>query len=151
MGLGFSFISTIAYGMMSNAPIRTLFAGGIVGMIGWGISKFFPAQGSEAMFSTFAAAAFVSISSQLLSIRLKVPSTIFSIAGIIPLVPGSTAYKAMLALVGNRFLEGITLGTKTMMVAGSIAAGLIFGLSIFTVWKGFVRRYASQSARNHPS
>jgi len=149
MGFGSSFITTLAYGMLFNAPVRTLLASGIVGMVGWGILSVLPLYGAAETFSTFAAATFVSISSQMLSIRFKVPSTNFSVAGIIPLVPGSLAYRSMLAFVSNEYLEGITLATRTMMKAGAIAAGLILGLSIFSVWKGIVTRNAGKSAEKN--
>lgn len=146
-GLTLSFVSCIAYGMLFNVPIRTLWAGGLVGMLCWLVFKLMPMIGVQAAFATFIAAMFVSLFSQMLSIRLRVPSTNFSIAGIIPLVPGSTAYKSMFAFVNGDNIGGITLAVKTSMEAGAIASGLILGLSIFTVWKGFATRYATSK---HP-
>lgn len=146
-GLLLSFVSCIAYGMLFNVPIRTLWAGGVIGAIGWVILRLMPMFGVQLAFATFIAAMFVSLFSQMLSVRLRVPSTNFSIAGIIPLVPGSTAYKSMFAFVNGDNIGGITLGVQTSMLAGAIASGLILGLSIFTVWKGFVARYATSK---HP-
>lgn len=135
-GMVLSLISSTAWCVLFNVPIRTIFAGGLAGMIGFLVFSYLPALGSEVLLSTFVAAAVVSLLSQLLSIILRVPSTNFSVAGIIPLVPGSLAYKSMLAFVNNNYVEGITLATKTMMVAGAIASGLMFGISVLTIWRG---------------
>jgi uncharacterized membrane protein YjjB (DUF3815 family) len=135
-GLGLSLLSTVAWCLLFNVPVRTLIPGGLVGMTGWLVFYLMPLLGAELTFSTFLAAMVVSLLSQVLSIHLRVPSTNFSVAGIIPLVPGSIAYKSMLAFVNGDYLNGITLATQTSMVAGAIASGLILGISIFTLWKG---------------
>lgn len=135
-GLVLSLISATAWCILFNVPIRTILAGGLAGVIGWMIFSFLPMLGAEVILSTLVSASIVSLLSQLLSILLRVPSTNFSVAGIIPLVPGSLAYKSMLAFVNNDYVGGITLATQTMMVAGAIASGLIFGISFLTIWKG---------------
>lgn len=135
-GLALSFASSVAWCVLFNVPVRTIAAGGFAGMIGFLVYSILPIYGAEVLLSTFVSAATVSLLSQLLSIILRVPSTNFSVAGIIPLVPGSLAYKAMLAFVNNDYVGGITQATKTLMVAGAIASGLIFGISVLTIWKG---------------
>lgn len=114
-------------------------------MVGFLVYSFLPLLNAEVLLSTFVSAAIVSLLSQVMSIFLRVPSTNFSVAGIIPLVPGSLAYKSMLAFVNNDYVEGMTLATKTLMVAGAIASGLIFGISVVTIVKG--ARYAGKRAQ----
>jgi uncharacterized membrane protein YjjB (DUF3815 family) len=146
-GLLLSLVSAVAYGLLFNVPVRTLLACGLAGMTGWTVLNVLPQWGAEVTLSTFAAATAVSLLSQILSIYLRVPSTNFSVAGIIPLVPGSMAYRSMLAFVNGEYIEGITLATKTSMVAGAIASGLILGISFITVWKG--ARYANKRPNTH--
>ncbi|QQE74579.1 threonine/serine exporter family protein [Brevibacillus composti] len=135
-GLGLSLLSSMAWGLLFNVPVRTLLACGFAGVTGWLIYFILPHFGAEVILSTFAAATSVSVLSQILSIWLRVPSTNFSVAGIIPLVPGSLAYKAMLAFVNGEYMNGITLAMQTAMVAGAIASGLILGISVLTIWRG---------------
>ncbi len=142
--MGLSLVSAVSYGLLFNVPVRALMAGGLAGMVGWIIFYLLPFLGAELLLSTFVAATAVSLLSQMLSIYLRVPSTNFSVAGIIPLVPGSMAYRAMLAFVNGEYIHGITLATQTSMVAGAIASGLILGISFVTVWKG--ARYAGKRA-----
>lgn len=51
---------------------------------------------------------------------------IFSIAGIIPLVPGSKAYNAMRHIVENDYLEAIAFASEALMISGAVAMGLVF-------------------------
>lgn len=140
-------MSTVAYCILFNVPIRTLFAGGLVGMLGWLVFQTMTVNGASLVLATFVAATTVSLMSQFLSVFFRVPSTNFSVSGIIPLVPGSKAYKAMLAFVNGANLDGVQLVTQTAFAAGAIAAGLILGISIFSIWKGIVTRYAAKRAK----
>ena len=141
-GLLLSLISSTAWCILFNVPVRTIAGCGATGMIGWLVYYLLPGLGADVLLSTLVSAAVVSLLGQVLSILLRVPSTNFSVAGIIPLVPGSLAYKSMVAFVNNQYVEGISLATQTLMVAGAIASGLIFGISVLTIWKG--ARYAEK-------
>lgn len=72
---------------------------------------------------------------------LKSPVVIFMIPGIIPLVPGSLAYKAMQQLVTLNFTEANNTFIRTILIAGSIALGLLLSdqlsktLNIKKYWK----------------
>jgi uncharacterized membrane protein YjjB (DUF3815 family) len=149
LGLLLSFLSTLAYCTLFNVPVRALLAGGLTGAVGWLVYNAISPYGMNATIATFMAATAVSLCSQFLSIYLRVPSTNFSVAGIIPLVPGSVAYRSMLAFVEGNYLNGITLATQTSLLAGAIASGLMLGISIFSVWKGLVARYAGKRAKTN--
>lgn len=56
----------------------------------------------------------------------KTPITIFSVSGIIPLVPGGLAYEAMRHVVVNDYNMAIQLAAKAFMLSGAIAMGLVF-------------------------
>jgi len=75
--------------------------------------------------ATFISTLFVAIMSQLLARVQKMPVTVFSISGIIPLVPGGLAYETMRSFVENDYSIAIKLATKTLLLSGAIAFGLI--------------------------
>jgi len=140
-------LSAVSFGILSNVPLRILPVVGLVGMSGWAIYQLALVEGLAASFATFLGATAISAVSQILSVRLRVPATNFSIAGIIVLVPGSTAYRSMLSFINGNHLEGLTLGAQTCLLGGAIAAGLILGLSLFRLWKGFVSRHARHARK----
>lgn len=50
---------------------------------------------------------------------------IFNIPGLVPLVPGATAYQAVRALVLGNFDQALSLTFRVAMVAGAIAVGFM--------------------------
>ncbi|MFJ7725059.1 threonine/serine exporter family protein [Neobacillus sp. NPDC097160] len=121
-----SFIATGAFGIIFNAPKETLVKCGLIGMGGWLIYYLLNGYLDDAILATLAATIFVAVISQELAKFNKTPVIIFSVAGIIPLVPGGLAYDAMRNFVENDYNTAIGLAAKVLMLAGSIAFGLVF-------------------------
>ena len=122
-----SFFATVGFGVMFNVPRKSLVAAGCVGMLGG--SVFVTLNNNMNMNiipATLLAAFCVATASQLLARYYKMPVTVFGISGVIPLVPGGMAYETIRHFIENDYLEGIRLGTVTLLLAASIAFGLIF-------------------------
>ena len=78
--------------------------------------------------ATTLAAIVLTLLSRMLSIALKMPSTVFIVTGIFPLVPGAGIYHTAYALV-SRNMEAFTLrGMQTLALAGAIALGILIGM-----------------------
>lgn len=121
-----SFFATAAFGVIFNAPKKTLVKCGLVGMGGWIIYYLTEGYTADAVLATFGATLFIGIVSQQLAKFYKTPVIIFSVAGIIPLVPGGLAYDTMRKFVEDDYFTALTLGAKVIMLSGSIAFGLVF-------------------------
>ncbi|WML49925.1 threonine/serine exporter family protein [Neobacillus sp. PS3-34] len=121
-----SFIATGAFGVIFNAPKQSLIKCGLVGMVGWLIYVVMVNNQADTVLATLAAAFFVAVISHVLAKIYKTPVIIFSVAGIIPLVPGGLAYDAMRNFVENDYGSALTLAAKAFMLSGSIAFGLVF-------------------------
>lgn len=119
-----SFIASGAFGILFNAPKRTLLQCGLSGMLGW-LVYILLEPGMESVFSTVAATFLVGVLSQLFARVYKKPVIIFSVAGIIPLVPGGLAYDAMRRFVENDYNLAVELAAKAFLLSGSIAIGLV--------------------------
>ncbi|WP_440971532.1 threonine/serine exporter family protein [Priestia megaterium] len=121
-----SFIASAAFGIIFNVPRESLLKSGFVGMIGWLIYYLLTFHGVDEIPSTVASAFFIAIISQIYAKIYRTPIIIFTVAGIIPLVPGGTAYDAMRNFVENNYNEAISLAAKAFMISGSIAIGIVF-------------------------
>lgn len=121
-----SFIATAAFGVIFNAPKETLVKCGLVGMGGWLIYYIIEDFSGDAVLATLTATVFVGVVSQQLAKFYKTPIIIFSVAGIIPLVPGGLAYDTMRNFVENDYQLALSLGAKVTLLSGSIAFGLVF-------------------------
>jgi uncharacterized membrane protein YjjB (DUF3815 family) len=121
-----SFIATGAFGIIFNVPRNSLIKCGIIGMGGWYIYYALVDNHHDAVMATLAAAFLVGIVSHVFAKVYKTPVIIFSVAGIIPLVPGGLAYDAMRNFVENDYNTAISLAAKSFLLSGSIAFGLVF-------------------------
>lgn len=121
-----SLIATMSFGIIFNVPKRTIISGGFTGMTGWGIYTYLTTINYDMIFATFIAAIFVALFSQVLARIHKTPVTVLSVSGIIPLVPGGIAYDSMRNFIENDYSTAIMLATKTLLLSGAIAFGLIF-------------------------
>ncbi|WP_442597941.1 threonine/serine exporter family protein [Neobacillus sp. D3-1R] len=121
-----SFVATGAFGILFNIPKKSLIKCGFVGMVGWMIYYFMTYDHIDVVFATFLAAFSIGVMSQIFAKIYLTPSIIFSVSGIIPLVPGGMAYDAMRNFVENDYNLAINLAAKAFMISGAIAFGLVF-------------------------
>ncbi|WP_282937885.1 threonine/serine exporter family protein [Paenibacillus sp. RC67] len=121
-----SFIASAAFGIIFNVPKRNLLQCGFVGMMGWLLYISCMKVSANPIVSSLVAAFFVTVISQFLAKIYKTPIIIFSVSGIIPLVPGGLAYDAMRNIVENQYDVAVQLAAKAFMISGAIAIGLIF-------------------------
>lgn len=121
-----SFIASAAFGIIFNAPRESLVKCGISGTVGWMVYFSLDKNGSGTVFATLMASFLIAVVSQLFAKAYRMPSIIFSVAGIIPLVPGGLAYDAMRNFVENDYGVAVSLAAKASMISGAIAVGLVF-------------------------
>lgn len=120
-----SFFATAAFAILFNAPRRSLIKCGFVGMAGWFVYISLVKYDYDAVIASFIAAFIIAVISQIFAKMYKTPIIIFSISGIIPLVPGGSAYDAMRHFVENDYNTAIQLAAKAFMISGAIAVGLV--------------------------
>ncbi|MFC5615041.1 threonine/serine exporter family protein [Metabacillus niabensis] len=120
-----SFIASAAFGVIFNAPIKSLFKCGFAGMIGWVIYVILFEYSGDSVFASVLASFIIGVISQYFAKRYKTPVIIFNVSGIIPLVPGGLAYDAMRRVVENDYNTAISLAAEAFMISGSIAIGLV--------------------------
>lgn len=121
-----SFIIAISFAIIFNAPRKKLVACGVAGMFGWLIFSGFSMVSGDTVQASFAGAFVVALAAHILSKRFKMPMIIFSVPGIILIVPGGLAYNAMRNIVENDYLTAISFASKAFMTSGAIAMGLVF-------------------------
>lgn len=121
-----SFIIAISFAIIFNAPRKKLVACGVVGMSGWLIFSGFTLVSGDSVQASFAGAFMVALAAHILSKRFRMPMIIFSVPGIILLVPGGLAFNAMRNIVENDYLTAIGFASKAFMTSGAIAMGLVF-------------------------
>ncbi|GLB59477.1 threonine/serine exporter family protein [Cytobacillus sp. NCCP-133] len=140
-----SFIASAGFGVLFNAPKKSLLKCGFVGMVGWFIYIWLVTLDYDAVISSLIAAFTIAVISQIFARMYKTPIIIFSVAGIIPLVPGGLAYDAMRNFVENDYNTAIQLAAKAFMISGAIAVGLV----ISEVINQIIRKVQFKSKRSY--
>ena len=124
--IGLSFLATSCFGVIFNVPIKVIPWCGIVGSLGWTIYYLLSQASVYEVHATFVGAFVVSIVAHIYARRLRMPMIVFSVSGIIPLVPGGIAYNAMRNIVEVDYLMGMEYGMRAFLISGAIAMGLVF-------------------------
>jgi uncharacterized membrane protein YjjB (DUF3815 family) len=119
-----SFIAAATFCILFNAPRRALLQCGIAGAVGW-IVYLQLERGWDTVIATFGATVIVGVVSQIFARSFKMPVIIFSVGGIIPLVPGGMAYDAMRRFVEKDYTAAVQIATQAFLLSGAIAAGLV--------------------------
>ncbi len=129
---GSSFLTALGFAVLYNIPRKTIIPAGFTGGIGW-TSYFFLSTylGVTDFIATLIAAFIIAFASQIFARRLRTPVIIFTLPGLIPLVPGGAAYNMMRAFVEGETLLGFEYGTATFLTAGALALGLAINGAFF--------------------
>lgn len=128
-----SFIATACFGVIFNAPTKAIPACGFVGAVGWTIYYLLVDYGIDEVRASFLGAFVVSLVAHFFARRFRMPMIIFSVSGIIPLVPGGIAYNTMRNIMELDFMMGLQNGMRAFMISGAIAMGLVFAEVIMQI------------------
>lgn len=130
-----SFITALGFSVLYNIPRKTIFPAGITGAIGWTTYFFLNNYFGVAEFlSTIIASFFIAFFSQIFARRVRTPVIIFTLPGLIPLVPGGLAYNTMRAFVEGNTELGILSARDTFLTAGALALGLAINGAFFQLF-----------------
>lgn len=132
----FSFLATAAFGVLFQAPRKSLHISGLIGAVGWVVYVYIRKDlNYDSFYAMFAATVVLSLLSELAARVFKQPVTIFVIPGIIPIVPGLGMYRGMAAIIENNYDAGVNILITTVMDASAIALGMMLMTSVFRVFK----------------
>ena len=131
-----AFLGSLCAGLVFNVRGYKLLFSGLSGVAGWMVYITLLNLSGHSIMSIFAGAIAVGIYSESAARLLKSPSTIFSIPGIFPIVPGIAAYETIQLMVANDMLNAGGKLVETLAGAGSIA----FGILLVTAFFKFIKK-----------
>ena len=116
-----------AFGVLFHAPSRSYFFCALAGAISWGVYAGAIRLGWSVFPATAASAMCLTLYSRVLAVRQRLPSTIFIVTGIFPIVPGAGIYYTAYYLVMKDYSLATAKGLETLAAAGAIALGILVG------------------------
>lgn len=128
----FASIASVGFAMVFNVPKHTLIYCAVGGAITYVSRTIFLHLGLGIEISTFLAATFIGIIALKWSRKYLIPRPVYTVASIIPMIPGTYAFAAMISLVDmnshgvtqeliNIFIQN---GLKAVSILGAISFGL---------------------------
>ena len=129
-----SYIAIAAFLVVLNVQKKMLIPGGLLGMLVWLIYLLL-LEPTNVLIATFFAAIIGSCVSQIMSIWLKTPSVIFSLATLAPLVPGYLAYMSTTYFVSGGYAQALTNITTVLTLALVIPIGMASGTILLRLYK----------------
>jgi uncharacterized membrane protein YjjB (DUF3815 family) len=141
MDFVFSAICTFGFGVLFNIPRRQIPYACFTGASGWTLYSLLYRNIDSPVMAAFAGAFVVGVLSEILARKRKMPATVFTIPGLIPLVPGYGLYYSMLKVVEADYTAAAEVGVETILVALSISSAIIVTTSISRKIKGKRRKF----------
>ncbi|BCU51687.1 membrane protein [Staphylococcus auricularis] len=137
-----SFIATLLFSILFNAPRRLLAACGFVGAIAWVIYKFTLDMDLGKVMAAFLGSFILALMSHIMSRHYKRPVIIFIVPGLIPLVPGGLAYEATRFLVSNQYTHAVNTFLEVTLISGAIAFGVLCAEIVYHLYIRITQHYA---------
>ncbi|WP_262560272.1 MULTISPECIES: threonine/serine exporter family protein [unclassified Staphylococcus] len=144
-----SFISTMLFSILFNAPKRLLLASGFVGATGWIIYKFTLDLNYGTVMAAFFGSFILGMMSHTMSRHYKRPVIIFIVPGIIPLVPGGAAYEATRLLVTNSYTAAVNQFLEVTLNSGAIAFGILCAEIFYYIYTRIKQAYGKLKGKTY--
>ena len=144
-----SFISTVLFSIIFNAPKKLLVACGFVGAVAWTIYQFTVVMDLGKVGASFLGSLILGLMSHTMSRRYKRPVIIFIVPGIIPLVPGGAAYEATRYLVSNNYTYAVNTFLEVTLISGAIAFGILVSEIIYYIYTRIKQYYGKIKGKTY--
>ena len=140
INLVFSYIATVGFALTVNIPHRVIHWSGICGCAGWMVYWLLARAEAGRMLSNAFGAFAVGLVAVLLAKWKKCPVTLFSVPGLVPLVPGAPAYMVVRRLIDGEYLEAQQMMMRVAIVTVSIALGFLLSTLFQETLNKYLRR-----------
>ncbi len=120
-----SALASMSFCIIFNAPRKELPFCGMNGGVSWFLYEIFIFYAISSNYATFFSTLAITILARFFSYHRQAPSTLYHIAGIMPLVPGTMIYQAMISAAQNDILQTYIHLFDVFQLASMIGLGSI--------------------------
>ena len=122
-----SFFGSLGFGILLQAPRRSLLVASLIGSAGYGLYWTLVQLGAAELLAMFVGAALGALLAQYAARRMRMIATIFITIAIIPLVPGLALCRCMTYIAQGESALGAQVGLNAMQDILMIALGISVG------------------------
>ncbi|MDE7246219.1 MAG: threonine/serine exporter family protein [Oscillospiraceae bacterium] len=136
-----AFLGSLGFAMLFHvrSAEKLLFAS-LGGLLAWGVYLLMGFFSGEDVIRYFFASVILTVYGEIMARVEKCPATLFIVTASVPLIPGGSLYHTMEYFMDNDFAACSMQGLKTLLLAVSIAVGMLFPTSIFQLYQKLVSK-----------
>lgn len=129
-----SAVTATGFAALFHVPHRSFWLVALLGAMGYCLRFAWLAQGGGIVAGTLLASCAIGLVSMVLSYATLSPAVVYSIPAVIPMVPGSYAYKTMIGLMeianDGASLQELVNTANNSLVAAFVLLALAIGVSV---------------------
>ena len=124
------FFATLSFAVLFSAPKRQLLFCGLTGAIGWIVYLIIMEKDGGIALANVCASFTLTLMARIFAAVNRHPVTVYLLAGIFPLVPGAGIYYTSYYFIMHEMDNFAKYGAQTLITAGSIVFGIVFGSAL---------------------
>jgi len=128
-----AFVATAGFAVLFNVPTRMLAVCGVTGALGLMWRTVLLDAGAHPVAATFGGALIVGLLGYTLARFFHMPRLIFTVNGIVPMIPGVPAFETMVFFVRGDVSAGLESAVTAFLLVGAIAFGLVTARMVMTL------------------
>ncbi|MDD7463756.1 MAG: threonine/serine exporter family protein [Anaerococcus sp.] len=132
-----SLIAIMGFAYSFSAPRIAVIFSGIAGATGWVIYYVLIRKTHSLYISTTLAAFVIGIMGEISARKFRMPSSCFTIPGILGLAPGTSIYYMITYIISDQSKLAMEKMFEVVIISGSIS----FGILLASVWSRSLRRF----------
>ena len=130
-----SLVGALGFALFFNVNPRCIPAASIGGLLTWAVYWLANQAMGQIFVPSIIASTFAAAYAEVAARICRVPTTVFFIIAVIPLVPGRGLFYTMSAVVNADWASFATNGSATLQFAAAIGAGICIITAIVQTWK----------------
>ena len=130
-----AFIGSFGFALLFHVRREKLLLASLGGLLAWGVYLLAGRWSGEDVVRYFTAAVVLTVYGEILARVVKCPATLFIITAAVPLIPGGSLYHTMKFFMERNFNACSIHGLNTVLLAVSIAVGILFPTSLFQLYR----------------
>lgn len=124
------FFATLSFAILFSAPKRQLIFCGLTGAFGWIVYLIIIENNGSIALANVCASFTLTLMARIFAAINRHPVTVYLLAGIFPLVPGAGIYYTSYYFIMHEMNNFAKYGAQTLIIAGSIVFGIVFGSAL---------------------
>lgn len=129
-----AFVACIGYAIVCNAPRKEIAFSGITAALCWLVYQLVLRHGGSAFLATLLGTFVATSAARVLSYHRLLPTIVYHIPGILPLVPGAPVYHCITSAMEGQVLQTTANILTALKLAGAIGIGSVIVLVLPQAW-----------------